>query len=157
VSVRGNPLLEWIEQLRAKQGTMRAVAERIGMSESGFVRGAKRGTLSAENLLALAETNDEPPSRVLRLAGKGGLADAIERLYGPGTDSLTASQRELLELWARIAPDRQQPLMYTMRVFANVPSVPPDAARGRSASPHGETEGSFRIARRRRVQRAGAK
>lgn len=93
----------WVDELRARYGSMRAVAERFGMTESGFFRGVKRGTLSVENLLDLARVTDEPPSKVLRLAGKGQVADLIERLYGPGRDSLKDSELRLLERWQNIS------------------------------------------------------
>lgn len=132
---------------------MRAVAERIGMSESGFIRGAKRGTLSAENLLALAESTDTPPSFVLRLAGKGALADAIERLYGPGTESLTATQRELLAMWDQIDDECRAPLRFTMRMFVagakglGPPGAPRDVGSTGVVSASGATPRSVRTRR----------
>jgi len=137
---------------------MRAVAERIGMSESGFVRGAKRGTLSAENLLALAEAHDEHPAKVLRLAGKDDLAALIERLYGPGLDALTSSQREVLGLWEQIAEERRQPLLYTMRVFAQEAGGSlPGVTREESTSGRTKTPGKWRGARRRHGSTGAAK
>src|SRR5688500_9660289 len=52
-------LAGWVESLRPRYGTMRAIAELIGMTESGFTRGVKRGTLSIENLLDLARVTEE--------------------------------------------------------------------------------------------------
>lgn len=92
-------LASWIEGLRPRFGTMREIAEQIGMSESGLVRGVKRGTLGLENLLDLARVAEEHPSKVLRLAGKERAAELIEVLYGPGADSLKSSERKLLDAW----------------------------------------------------------
>jgi transcriptional regulator with XRE-family HTH domain len=87
-------------------GTTRAVAEKIGLSE-GRVGRIQRGEGSMEiaNLLMLAELADEPPSAVLRLAGKAKEAELIERLYGISAPPMTSSHRALLELWDRL-PER---------------------------------------------------
>jgi hypothetical protein len=105
----------WVAGLKARFGTMQAVADRVGMSLSAFTRGVVRGTLGVENLLELARVADEHPSKVLRLAGKTRVAELIENAYGPGLAALTASQRELLEEWASLPPDVQAASLQLMR------------------------------------------
>jgi hypothetical protein len=92
----------WIDRLRARYGAVRHIAAKIGMTESGFARGIKRGTLSVENLLDLAILLEEPPLKVLRAAGKTRAADLIEQLFDGGGQHLTASQRELIDVWAAL-------------------------------------------------------
>jgi hypothetical protein len=102
---------------------MRVIAEGIGMSESGFTRGVKRGTLSIENLLDLARVNDTHPSRVLRMAGKDRVADLLEQLYGPGIDALTASERDVIGAWNRLPTDalRRSFLLLMKAALPNAP------------------------------------
>lgn len=90
---------KFIDGLIERYGTSHAVAELIGMSASAFSRGThNEATLSVDNLLKLAEGTGESPTEVLRLAGKGELADRIERLYGPPRAPLSAQARALLAL-----------------------------------------------------------
>lgn len=132
-------LADLVEVLRQRFGTVRAVAERIGISESGLVRGSKeRGTLSVEHLLALAELADTPASEVLRISGKAAVADRLERLFGTGAAALTSSQRELLDVWGQIDDDHQPTALRTMRAFAagHPRAVAPRGGHGSPPAPH---------------------
>lgn len=155
-------LAEWVEALRARYGTMREIAALIRMSESGFTRGVKRGTLSVENLLDLARVTEEPPSRVLRWAGKTRAAELIELLYGPGADALTASQREVLSLWDGIEdPEARDAVKVVMRRFFTLSEAGRqalkaggarfDEAHESAARRRGSTAPTTRTARRRRA------
>jgi len=74
------------------------LAEKLGMSVSAFLRSSRKGTLSLENLLRLAEETGEPAGQVLRMGGKGALADLIERLFGESsTLKLSGDARILAE------------------------------------------------------------
>ena len=95
-------LAKWVEQLRARYSTLRQIADLIRMSESGFTRGVKRGTLSIENLLDLARAVDEDPSKVLRMAGKDRVVELIERHYGRSDETISAAEREHLARWRRL-------------------------------------------------------
>jgi hypothetical protein len=137
-----SPLIEWIVGLRERFGTYRAMAEGLGMTESGFLRGAKRGTLSVENLLGLSHLVGERPDTVLRLADKSEAADLLLRLYGPGRESLTARQQEILALWDYVKDDRVrcEALLFTMRTFAEAARLTAPTAsqtHGASASARG--------------------
>lgn len=77
-------------------GVASRLAQKLDMSVSAFLRSSRGGTLSIENLLRLAEETGAPAGHVLRIGGKGDLADLIERLFGPSsTLSLTADARKL--------------------------------------------------------------
>lgn len=76
-------LQTWIEDLVEKRyGTTRALAQAVGMTESGFSRAVKAGTFEVENCLRLAHETGESADVVLTLAGKASVHDLIEKLYG---------------------------------------------------------------------------
>lgn len=105
--VADTPLATWVESLRTRYRTLREIAGLIGMSESGFTRGVKRGTLSIENLLDLARAVGEDPSTVLRLAGKARAVELIEQHYGTPSETISAAERDHLARWSRLkAPTR---------------------------------------------------
>lgn len=88
---------QWIESLIAGRfGTKTKLAQAIGVSLTQIGRGANAGKYSVENLLKLAKVAAADPSTVLRLAGKGDVADLLEDLYGKST--LTPMQREWLKV-----------------------------------------------------------
>lgn len=90
---------QYIKTLIDRYGTARAVAELIPMSESAFSRGVRNeGTLSEENLLRLAEATGEDILHVLRVAGKGTVADIIERNFRQANRPLSREDRFLLDL-----------------------------------------------------------
>jgi hypothetical protein len=118
-------LLRWLDLLRDRFGTYRAIAERLGVTESGMLRGAKAGSLSVENLLNLARLAEEHPSKVLRMGNKSDVADLIEQLYGPGREALTARQLEVLDLFEQVKgnQERCEALLFTMRTFADAAAL----------------------------------
>jgi hypothetical protein len=93
---------EFIERWIVRYGTAQALADAIGMRLSAFARATRAGTLGVEQCLRLAENTREPPGRVLRLAGKGEVAELIERLYG-GAPSSTAGSRTSVT-WQEVLP-----------------------------------------------------
>jgi hypothetical protein len=105
--------------ISTKYGTAQAVADAIGMSLSAFSRGVrKEGTLSVENCLRLAAHAGEPPSRVLRLAGKEPIAELIEQLYGSERDPISGIERDVLQLWRSLHLDAQAPLSTLLHALA---------------------------------------
>lgn len=116
-------LRQWVEDVIESRygGVASRLAEALDMSVSAFQRSTKAGTLSIGNLLRLAEETGESATHLLRLAGKGDLADQIERLYGAqsakplsrraaalaraydGADDKT--KRFLDDMWNRVAGD----------------------------------------------------
>lgn len=62
----------WINQLiRERFGTMSALCEAIGVSQSSFGRQIKeRGTVGVEPLLALAALTNRKPGEVLRMGNR---------------------------------------------------------------------------------------
>jgi hypothetical protein len=91
-----SPFRNYVAALITQYGTARKLAEMIGMSESAFARGVTRGSLSEENLLLLAKAVGDPPVRVLRLAGKGRLADLMDEHAQP--QALSREDRILIAL-----------------------------------------------------------
>jgi hypothetical protein len=74
---------DFIRERIPQFGSAKAFAAAIGMSLSAFNKGVrKHGRLSIENCLKVAELTCQPPSTVLRMAGKEDLAAAWERLCG---------------------------------------------------------------------------
>lgn len=95
---RRTPFQQFIDTLVERYGTAEKVAAMIPMSASAFSRGVKSGSLGEERLLLLAEAVGESPIRVLRIAGKDSVADAIERLFGAPRPPLSREDRVLLAL-----------------------------------------------------------
>lgn len=91
---------EWVDELVATFGSKTKLAQAIGISLTQIGRGRSAGKYSVENLLKLARAANADPSSVLRLAGKGDVADLIETLYGKA--ELTAEQRALLTAFATV-------------------------------------------------------
>ena len=72
--------------------------------------------LNVLNCLRFAKLTGERPSVILRAAGKGDVAALVEELYGSERE-LTASQSELLRLWAKVPTQAQGPLLFVMRAY----------------------------------------
>lgn len=87
---------KYVRSLIRRYGTARAVAGLIPMSESAFARGVQRESLSADNIVKLAEAVGDSPARILRLAGKDTLADLLDRSGAPPT--LSREDRILIAL-----------------------------------------------------------
>lgn len=113
----------WVAELiKQRYGTATALAAKIDMALSPFSRGVRLGTLNLTNLLKLAKAADEYPSTVLRLAGKGREADLIEEVYGSTQEVLTASEREIVELWKALTPRAREGLRLTMGELPRSPT-----------------------------------
>ena len=141
----GNPeFTAWVERLiRDKFRTKRALASAVGLTESPFGRGVEAGSLGVDSLLRLAMAAEAHPSDVLRMAGKGEIADLIERLYGPGRDALTEPQRQLLELWARLPdPEARKSMLFTLRAIGNAAAHP--VANGKASESSSTTRRAAR-------------
>lgn len=89
---------QWIQRLIDERfRTSTALAEAMGLQLTPFTRGVAAGTFNVVNLLKLAKVADERPSTVLRMAGKGDVAELIESLYGKPSP-MTQHQREVSDL-----------------------------------------------------------
>lgn len=128
---------EWVEdQVARRFKTATALASAIGMQLSPFVRGVQTGTFNVQNILRLAEVTDEDPSRLLHIAGKGDVAQMIERLYGSGKDSLKASERDVLQLWSNMPTKSQRHVRELMTLLSEpVGGAAPDKATGSGRAP----------------------
>jgi hypothetical protein len=111
--------LQWIQTLKRERfKTWQKFADAMAMTESGFLRGVRKGKLSLPNLLLLAEVAEAQPLDVLRLAGKTSEAELFQRTFGIGDQALTASQRQLLDQWARLEPADREVLEGLLARFA---------------------------------------
>jgi hypothetical protein len=104
---------ELIERLVKRYGNAQRLAAALGMTLSAFQRGRAQGTYNTENCLRLAAETGEPPSEVLRAAGKGKIADLIESLYGQST--VSPAGRQLLDRWATLTPKSRDTLTALMK------------------------------------------
>ncbi len=88
----------WIDELvAARYGAKGRLAALIGMTDSAFGRSVRAGSLGVEALLKLARVVDVAPGEVLRIAGKGAIADLIDELYAAPPVSLTKREMRLLD------------------------------------------------------------
>jgi hypothetical protein len=109
-----NHLQEFLESRSEKFGTLQQLAQSMRITFSGFLRGVKSGTLSAESCLRLAEVLGEQPSDVFRAAHKPELADQFDRLYGKTTNPMSDEERELLAMWRGLTPRAREGLRLTL-------------------------------------------
>lgn len=94
---------DWIERLvKEKYRTFSALADAIGMTDSGFGRAVKAGTFDLENLLRLANETGESPATVMRLAGKAEVNTLIEKLYGQARPATDPDAEKAAEMMASI-------------------------------------------------------
>jgi hypothetical protein len=102
---------KWIADLIAdRYGTAGTLAKEIGMTDSGFSRAVRKGTLSVEMVLRLAREVGEPPNAVLRRAGKHTMADLLDELFGEPTARPTQEELKLLKVY-RAVPVKIRGLM----------------------------------------------
>lgn len=103
--------------------TKREFARAIGITPGRLSRvlGGEH-SLDVGNCLTLATLIGESPSRVLRAAGKGDIADAIEALYGPSAPSVSPKDREILDAWNALTPRARDALRLTMSELPVTPA-----------------------------------
>jgi hypothetical protein len=112
---------EFMDGLIARYRHANKLAQALDVTTTTVSRAANQTfTLSLENCLKLAETVNEPPSKVLTLAGKSEEAALIERLYGGARPYLSPTDRQLLAL----SPDAKRKLLTFVRELA--PETPTD-------------------------------
>jgi transcriptional regulator with XRE-family HTH domain len=104
-----------LETAAKKYPTKKEFAKAIGITPGRLSRvlGGEH-SLDVGNCLTLAKLTGESPSRVLRVAGKGEIADAIETLYGPAAPSISPRDREVLRVWNNLSPRAQENLRVIM-------------------------------------------
>lgn len=95
--------------------TKKAFARAIGITPGRLSRvlGGEH-SLDVGNCLTLARLTGESPSRVLRVAGKVDIAEAIEAVYGPSAKSVSPKEREILEIWNALTQRAREGLWLTM-------------------------------------------
>jgi hypothetical protein len=104
-------LIALIRRIEKREGTVRAVAKAIGISEGRLGKVTRgEGSMEILTLLRLTQFADEQPSHVLRIAGKNEEADLIEKLYGVHRASISPSEAELLDRWKQVPSDVRENL-----------------------------------------------
>jgi hypothetical protein len=136
-------LLDRAEHIK---GQKQLAAEAIGIKPSRYSKlyGGNNYSLSVENCLRLATVIRESPGVVLRAAGKGEVAELIEKLYGTVADmgpTLPNVVREASEILMQMTEaDQEWAIGILRRLQEGAPNVTP--ARG--ARPHGRSARRFR-------------
>lgn len=120
---------DFLEARRAKFGTLQKLATAMRVTFSGFLRGVKQGTLSAENCLRLAEVLGEEPSVIFRVANKVALADQFDRLYGKTTNPMTDDERVLVDTWRALTSTGREGLRLMLSELARTGSIDRDERR----------------------------
>lgn len=95
----------------------KALADRLGIGAPRLNRALNKGDFSFNvlNCLRLADASGEHPSEVLRAAGKGDVADLIERLYGVDAEPLASDEREVVELYRGLPDEVRQSALTFLR------------------------------------------
>lgn len=113
----------WVARVKDDYGTYGKLADSLELTESGFLRGVKNGTLRVETLLRLAKLTGVDPADVLRFAGKHELADILLHLYGRvKAPSLNKQERHILDLWREVKHDKtlSAALLVTLEAYVLV-------------------------------------
>jgi hypothetical protein len=76
-----NDFREILERAAKRFQSKQAFARAVGLTPSRFSRVLRGESMEVVNCLKVAKLAGEAPSRVLRAAGKGEIADLIEELY----------------------------------------------------------------------------
>jgi hypothetical protein len=97
-----------LRSIRDRFPSQIAFANAIGVSSSRAGRAMKgQDSLNTLNCLRLAAAVGEPPSRILRAANKGEIADLLEQLYGRQATAIPDRVRKTVaQLHALATSDR---------------------------------------------------
>lgn len=98
-----------LRSIRDRFPSQIAFANAIGITSSRVGRAMKgKDSLNTLNCLRLAAAVGEPPSRILRAANKGEIADLLEQLYGRQATAISDRVRKTVaQLHALAGADRQ--------------------------------------------------
>jgi plasmid maintenance system antidote protein VapI len=118
-------LRDLLRELVKRHRNQTALAQAMGIDRSRIskiLKGVEYPTLEVQNCLRLADVTGESPMEILTAAGKGDVADLIERLYGQAkpaseTARLTHGERDHLNLWRSISAPEQQAFEVLIRTL----------------------------------------
>jgi hypothetical protein len=121
-----------LRRVASRETTLRKLAAKLELSRQWLDR-AMRGevALGAETCLRVALQYDEDALSVMRAAGKGELADLLERA-GFGTGEVSASDRDLLRDLDSVPEAQQRPIRELIRSLSTRGSSPTRKSRRRS-------------------------
>jgi transcriptional regulator with XRE-family HTH domain len=112
---------KYLQRIAEEFATKKALADAIGMGQprlSHALSGEDGYTFNVENCLRLAKIANRPASEVLRVAGKGDIAELLEHLYPRPGKRITGEQRDLLDDWALLDTDEQDAFRRLIRARA---------------------------------------
>jgi hypothetical protein len=117
---------QWIAQLIAERyETAGNLAKQIGMTDSGFSKAVRKGTLSVEMVLRLAREVGEPPNTVLLRAGKHTMADLLDELFGEPTARPSPDELKLLRVYRQVPVKVKALMLQVGTAFLAIGSPPP--------------------------------
>jgi transcriptional regulator with XRE-family HTH domain len=132
---------KFLRESAARYGRKQDFAKAIGISPGRFSRLQKgSGSMEVENCLRLAAVTKRSPAEILRLAGKGSLAEMIEGFYGAQSAYVDPMDDEARQLWNDLNDRQRASLVTVMREYLG---------REPSASAPGRTHVAGRGSRRR--------
>lgn len=116
------PLSEFRDLLEAaakRFPTKHAFARELGITPGRLSRvlGGEH-SLDVLNCLKLAKMTGESASHVLRVAGKGEIAELLESLYGRTAPALNPGERDLLDAWGALTQRARDSLKVILRDLA---------------------------------------
>jgi plasmid maintenance system antidote protein VapI len=105
-----------LAQLPKFGGKKIRLAEAIELTPSRLTRVIEgEFSLNEKNCLRLALASGLPAKEVLEAAGKGDIAELIERAYGKSDEAITSKERDHLNLWRAIGAAEQQAIELLVR------------------------------------------
>lgn len=121
-----------LRRVSARETTKKALAAKLHISREWLDR-VMLGevALGAETCLRVALEYDENALSVMRAAGKGELADLLERA-GFGTGEVSVTDRDLLRDLESLPDAQQRPIRELIRSLSTRSSLPPRKSRRRS-------------------------
>lgn len=121
-----------LRRVASREATLTALATKLDLSRQ-WLDQAMRGdvALGAETCLIVALEYDEDALSVMRAAGKGELAELLERA-GFGAGEVSATNRDLLRDLDSLPDAQQRPIRDLIRSLSTRSSSPARKARKRS-------------------------
>jgi hypothetical protein len=116
-----NKLAQFVDGLVPRQfPTKGALAEAIGMTDSGFSRAVQDdGTLTVEQCLRLAMVLREDFPAILRTAGREALAGLVTQSFRRSEEQLSRRETELVRLWRSATVVEQQAVFSVLAVVVD--------------------------------------
>jgi hypothetical protein len=101
-----------LTSLLARFGTKTALAKSLGMTLERLVKvmNDPKESLGVANCLRLSKVSGLPPGQILRMAGKGEIADLLDVLYGRTPPKGTDRDELVTQWWPSLSPKAKEAL-----------------------------------------------